>query len=115
MAEIDKLDRTLRESGSDGRKLCEIEASAEWYPKNVRRTPAAKVAKFSKENDIVVIPFDKGTGFCEMNRQSHHKTWLKFLIAPKSLLCHEKWNRDIIYLFLPDRKKITSLILRKFS
>ena len=39
LADIDKLVRTLRESGTDGEKLCEIEASANCCSKNVGKHP----------------------------------------------------------------------------
>ena len=39
LADIDKLVRTLQESGTNGKKLCEIEASAKWYAKIVLETP----------------------------------------------------------------------------
>ena len=32
-----------------------------------------RVAKFSNDNNIVTLPFDKGTGFCVMKKQSFHK------------------------------------------
>ena len=72
LAKIDKLVRTLRESGTDGEKLCENEDSAKWYAENYRETHTdrgvVKKAKFLKDNDIVAVPFDKGTGFCVMKR-----------------------------------------------
>ena len=62
-ADIEKLIRTLRESGSEGKKLCENEAYEKWYAKNVRETPAdrrnVKVARILKDNDIVAVPFDE--------------------------------------------------------
>ena len=77
LADIDKLVRTLRESGTDGEKLCEIEASAKWYAKYVRETPAnravMKVATFLKDNDIVAVTFNKGKGLCVLKRQSYHR------------------------------------------
>ena len=49
LADIDKLGCTLRERGTDGEKLCEIEASAKWYAKIVRKTPLdSGVAKVPK-------------------------------------------------------------------
>ena len=33
LADVDKLLRELRENNTEGEKLCEIEASAKWYPK----------------------------------------------------------------------------------
>ena len=74
LADIYKMVRTLQKSGTDVGKLCEIDVSAKWYAKNVRETPAnrgiVKVAKLLKDNEIVTVPFDKGTGFCVMKRQS---------------------------------------------
>ena len=63
LADIDKLVLTLQKSGSDGGKLWEIEASAEWYAKNVRETPGGvcECGKTLKDNDIVTVRFDKGT------------------------------------------------------
>ena len=57
LADINKLVCGLRKSGTDCEKLCEIEASAKCYAKNVRKTHAdrgvVKVATFSKDNNIV--------------------------------------------------------------
>ena len=76
-ADIDKLIKTLRENGTDGKKLYEIEASKKWYAKTVRETPSdrgvVERAKFLKDNDILAVPFDKCSGFCVMKRQSYHK------------------------------------------
>ena len=76
MSEKEKLVRTIRESGTDGEKLCEIEASANCYAMNVREKSddrgVLKWQKFLKDS-IAAITFDKGTGFCVMKRQLYHK------------------------------------------
>ena len=45
LADVDKLVRELRENNTEGEKLCDIEASAKWYAKNVRETPSDRVVK----------------------------------------------------------------------
>ena len=45
LADEDKLVRELRENNTEDEKLCEIEASAKWYAKNVRETPMDRGVK----------------------------------------------------------------------
>ena len=70
------------------RNCVKLKSSAKWYAKDVRITPAdrggVKRAKFLKDNGIVAVPFDNGTGFFVMKRQSYQKkNWWLFSIAPK--------------------------------
>ena len=62
LADVDKLVRELRENNTEGRKLCEIVASAKCYAKNVHETPmdrgAKKVHDYPKANDLLAISFD---------------------------------------------------------
>ena len=73
LADIGKLVRTLRESGTDVEKLCEIEAFAKSYSKKFSELSpekrVVKVAKSLKDNNIMAVAFDKGTGFCVMKKQ----------------------------------------------
>ena len=56
------LNRILRE------KLCETEAAAKRYAKNVKQTPSdncvEKARKYLKDNGLLAVPFDKGVGYC---------------------------------------------------
>ena len=45
LADVDNFVRELRENNTEGEKLCEIEASANWYAKNVRETPRDRGVK----------------------------------------------------------------------
>ena len=77
LADVDKLVRELRENNTEGEKLCEIEASAKWYAKNVRETPldrgVKKVHDYLKANDLLAVPFDKGCGFCVMKKSTYRE------------------------------------------
>ena len=77
LADVDKLVRELRENNTEGEKLCEIEASAKWYAKNVRETPldrgVKKVHDYLKANDLLAVPFDKGCGFCVMKESTYRE------------------------------------------
>ena len=59
LADVDILVRELRENNTEGEKLCEIEASAKWYAKNVRETPldrrVKKVHDYLKANDLLAV------------------------------------------------------------
>ena len=76
-ADVDKLVRELRENNTEGEKLCEIEASAKRYAKNVRETPldrgVKKVHDYLKANDLLAVPFDKGCGFCVMKKSTYRE------------------------------------------
>ena len=81
LADVDKLVRDLRENNTEGEELCEIEASAKWYAKNVRETPldrgVKKVHENIKTNDLLVVPFDKGCGFCVMKKSTYRENLMR--------------------------------------
>ena len=58
-------------------KLCEIEAAAKRYAKNVKQTPSdkgvEKARKFLKDNGLLTVPFDKGVDFCVMKKETYEK------------------------------------------
>ena len=72
LADVDRLDRELRENNTQGEKLCEIESSAKWYAKSVRETPMDRGVKkandFLKDQKLLAVPFDKDCGFCVMKQ-----------------------------------------------
>ena len=45
LADVDKFIHKIRENNSEGEKIVEIEASAKWYAKNVRKTPMDRGVK----------------------------------------------------------------------
>ena len=45
LADVDRLVCELRESSTDGERLCEIESSAKWYTKKVRDAPMNRGVK----------------------------------------------------------------------
>ena len=63
---VDRLVCELSENNNDGEKLNEIELSAEWYAKNVRETSmdraVEKVNDFLKGQELLAVPFGKGSG-----------------------------------------------------
>ena len=75
LADEDKLVIELCENNTEVEKLCEIEASAKWYAKNVRETPidrgVKKVHDYLKAIDLLAVPFDKGCGFCVMKKSTY--------------------------------------------
>ena len=77
LADVDKLVRELRENNTEGEKLCEIEASAKWYAKNIRETSldrgVKKVHDYLKANDLLAVPFDKGCGYCVMKKSNYRE------------------------------------------
>ena len=64
IADENKLVRELSENKTEGEKLCEIEASAKWYAKNVRQTPMDKrviknVHDYLKAKDLLAVLYGK--------------------------------------------------------
>ena len=61
----------------EAEKLCDIEASAKWYAKNVRETPidigANKVHDYLKVNNLLKVPSDKSCGFCVIVKSTYRK------------------------------------------
>ena len=74
LADVDKLVRSLRENGTSGEKLCEIESTAKWYAKNMRETPIDRgLINVNIYLKFLAVPFDKGNGFCVMKKESYDK------------------------------------------
>ena len=63
--------------------LCEIKAWAKWFSRNIKKTPDdrefSRVMKILIENDVFVVPIDRGNGFCVMRRQIYYRKLNKFL------------------------------------
>ena len=64
----DKSNETHFLSDINGENLCEIEASIKWYTKKLRDIPVdrglSRLAKCFKDNELLAVAFDKGSGFC---------------------------------------------------
>ena len=77
LADIDSFLSELKLKRIPGEKLCEIEAAAKRYAKNVKQTPSdkgvEKARKYLKDNGLLVVPFDKGVGFCVMKKEIYEK------------------------------------------
>ena len=75
LADIDIFLSQLKNQKTSGETLCEIEAAAKAYAKNVRQTPrdkaVEKTRKYLKDNGLLAVPFDKGVGFCIMRKQTY--------------------------------------------
>ena len=75
LADIDIFLSQLKNQKTSGETLCEIEAAAKAYAKNVRQTPrdkaVEKTRKYLKDNGLLAVPFDKGVGFCIMRKQRY--------------------------------------------
>ena len=75
LADIDIFLSQLKNQKTSGETLCEIEAAAKAYAKNVRQTPrdkaVEKTRKYLKDNGLLAVPFDKGGGFCIMRKQTY--------------------------------------------
>ena len=73
LADIDSFLSELKLNRMPGEKLCEIEAAAKRYAKNVKQTPSdkgvEKARKYLKENGLLAVPFDKGWVLC--NEKGH--------------------------------------------
>ena len=77
LADIDSFLSKLKLNRIPGEPLCEIEAAAKRYAKNVKQTPSdkgvEKVRKYLKDNGHLAVPFDKGMGFCVMKKETYEK------------------------------------------
>ena len=75
LADIDIFISQLKNQKPSGETLSEIEAAAKAYAKNVRQTPrdkaVEKTRKYLKDNGSLVVPFDKGVGFCIGRKQTY--------------------------------------------
>ena len=67
----------------DGEKICKIEASAKGYAKNVRKIPTDRIVKkmfdYLRAGDLLVIPFDKESGFCVMKKPTYREKFEEVL------------------------------------
>ena len=77
LADIDSCLSELKLNGIPGEKLCEIEAAAKRYARNVKQTPSdkgvEKVRKYLKDNGLLAVPFDTGVGFFVMKKETYEK------------------------------------------
>ena len=75
LADKDIFLSQLKNQKTSAETLCEIEAAAKAYAKNVRQTPrdkaVEKTRKYLKDNGLLAVPFDKGVGFCIMRKQTY--------------------------------------------
>ena len=83
LADIDIFLSQLKNQKPSGETLCEIEAAAKAYAKNVRQTPGDKAVektrKYLKDNGLLVVPFDKGVVFC-IGRKQMYESKLESLL-----------------------------------
>ena len=67
LADIDCFLSELKLNRIPGEKICEIEAAAKRYAKNVKQTPSdkgiEKASKYLKQNSLLAVPFNKGVVF----------------------------------------------------
>ena len=67
LADIDCFLSELKLNRIPGEKICEIEAAAKRYAKNVKQTPSdkgvEKASKYLKDNGLLAVPFNKGVVF----------------------------------------------------
>ena len=74
LADIDIFLSQLKNQNTSGETLCEIEAAAKAYAKNVRQTPRDKAVEktrnYLKDNGLLAMPFDKGVGFRRNKRMN---------------------------------------------
>ena len=77
LAGIDNVLSELKFNRLRGEKICETEAAAKRYAKNVKQIPSdkgvEKARKYLKDNGLLEVPFDKGEGFCVMKRETYEK------------------------------------------
>ena len=103
LADIDSLLSELKLNRIPGEKLCEIEAAAKRYAKNVKQTPfdkgVEKARKYLKDNDLLAVPFDMGVGFCVMKKETREKKL-------KNLLQAEQFS---------ERKNLTDSVIMKIE
>ena len=75
LADIDIFLSDLRNHEVPGEALFDIEAVTKAYAQREKKTPSDKgvenVRKYLKGNGLVVVPFDKGVGFCVMRKDTY--------------------------------------------
>ena len=103
LADIDSFLSELKLNRFSGEKLCEIEAAAKRYAKNVKRTLSdkgvEKAIKYLKDSGLLTVAFDKGVGFCVKKKETYEK-------KPKDLLQAEEFN---------ERKNLTDNVIMKIE
>ena len=103
LADIDSFLSELKLIRLPREKLCEIEAAAKRYAKNVKETPSdkgiEKARKYMKDNGILAVLCDKGVGFCVMKKETYEKKL-------KQLLQAEQFS---------ERKNLTDSVIMKIE
>ena len=75
LADIDIFLSQLKNQKTSGETLCEVQAAAKAYAKNLKQIPrdkaVEKTRKYLKDNELLAVTFDKGVGFCIMRKQTY--------------------------------------------
>ena len=99
LADIDLFFSQLKNQKTSGETLCEKEAAAKAYAKNVRQTPRDKAVeqtrKYLKNNGLLAVPFDKGVGFCIMRKQTYESK-LESLLQSAQFLKKDTTTDEVI-------------------
>ena len=89
----------LKNQKTSAKTLCEKEAAAKAYAKNVRQTPrdkaVEKTRKFIKDNGLLAVLFDKGVGFCIMRKQTY-KSKLESLLQSAQFVKKDATTDEVI-------------------
>ena len=98
----------LKNQKTSGETLCEIEAAAKAYGKNVRQTPrdkaVEKTRKYLKDNGLLAVPLDKGVGFCIMRKQTYESK-LKSLLQSAQFVKKDASTDEVILKIEKELKK----------
>ena len=99
LADIDIFLSQLKNQKTSCETLCEIEAAAKAYSKNVRQTPrdkaVEKTRKYLKDNGLLAVPFGKGVGFCIMRKQKYESK-LKSLLQSAQFVKKDATTDEVI-------------------
>ena len=99
LADINIFLSQLINQKTSGGTLCELEAAAKAYAKNVRQTPRDKAVekkgKYLKDNELVAVPSDKGFGFCIMRKQKSESK-LESLLQSAEFLKKDSTTDEVI-------------------
>ena len=104
LADIDIFLLQLKNKKTSGETLCEIEAAAKAYAKNVRQTPRDKARKYLKDNGLLAVPFDKGVGFRIMRKQTNESK-LESLLQSAQFVKKDATTDEVILKIEKDLNK----------
>ena len=113
LAELDMLLKQCERNKIGRETVCDINIMVMKYVKACSKQKVPRHLKFTqqylKENNLLAVPFDKGTGFCLMDANEHERKLMDILNLPQfeKVIARRKNTKDII---VKEEERVTGVL-----